>query len=303
MEKGRWRRNQQDNFLGAPQAAQIWEMTHRKVEDLEIGSLKLSVPSHLLESLCKVFWYKHTAVWRPLCMLSHFSCVQLCNPMYGLWLTRLLSPWDSPDKNAGVGCHFLLQGIFLIQGQNPRLLRLLHCREILYTEPLGKSLKTTVLAHSSTTFKYILRICAPSFYLVCQSSTICWTFFQLLGLQHPKKTKFLPSTLVEETDNKLSEFDSVPHWAWHGMDMAVRNGKLRLLLILKHCCLVSPVTCKGRGYWDLHPKFPLHQAEYQAHNRLSMQIWLISWVKLQVIEIVFIFPKCLTQLSFKGEIL
>ena len=185
----------------------------------------------------------------------------------------------------------------------PGLLRLLHCREILYTEPLGKSLKTTVLAHSSTTFKYILRICAPSFYLVCQSSTICWTFFQLLGLQYPKKTKFLPSTLVEETDNKLSEFDSVPHWAWHGMDMAVRNGKLRLLLILKHCCLVSPVTCKGRGYWDLHPKFPLHQAEYQAHNRLSMQIWLISWVKLQVKEIVFIFPKCLTQLSFKGEIL
>ena len=25
--------------------------------------------------------------------------------------TRLLRPWDSPGKNAGVGCHFLLQGI------------------------------------------------------------------------------------------------------------------------------------------------------------------------------------------------
>ena len=24
-------------------------------------------------------------------------------------LTRLPSPWDSPGKNAGVGCHFLLQ--------------------------------------------------------------------------------------------------------------------------------------------------------------------------------------------------
>ena len=24
--------------------------------------------------------------------------------------TRLLSPWDSPGKNTGVGCHFLLQG-------------------------------------------------------------------------------------------------------------------------------------------------------------------------------------------------
>ena len=26
---------------------------------------------------------------------------------------RLLCPWDSPGKNTGVGCHFLLQGIFL----------------------------------------------------------------------------------------------------------------------------------------------------------------------------------------------
>ena len=31
-------------------------------------------------------------------------------------------PWDFPDKNTGVGCHFLLQGIFLTQGSNLRLL-------------------------------------------------------------------------------------------------------------------------------------------------------------------------------------
>ena len=30
----------------------------------------------------------------------------------GLWLTRLLCPWNLPGKNSGVGCHFLLQGIF-----------------------------------------------------------------------------------------------------------------------------------------------------------------------------------------------
>ena len=28
---------------------------------------------------------------------------------HGLQPTRLLRPWDSPDKNTGVGCHFLLQ--------------------------------------------------------------------------------------------------------------------------------------------------------------------------------------------------
>ena len=35
----------------------------------------------------------------------------------------------SPGKNTGVGCHFLLQGIFPIQESNPCLL---HCRQILH---------------------------------------------------------------------------------------------------------------------------------------------------------------------------
>ena len=45
-------------------------------------------------------------------------------------------PWDSPGKNTGVGCHFLLQGIFLTQGSNPGLL---HCRQTSsLSEPPGK---------------------------------------------------------------------------------------------------------------------------------------------------------------------
>ena len=39
----------------------------------------------------------------------------------------LLCPWDSLGKNIGVG--FLLQGIFLTQGWNPHLLRLLRWQE------------------------------------------------------------------------------------------------------------------------------------------------------------------------------
>ena len=35
---------------------------------------------------------------------------------------RLLRPWYFQDKNTGVGCHFLLQGIFPAQGLNPGLL-------------------------------------------------------------------------------------------------------------------------------------------------------------------------------------
>ena len=52
-----------------------------------------------------------------------------CDP---LDCSPLLSPWDSPGKNAGVGFHALLQGIFPTQGLNPSLLCLLYCRWILY---------------------------------------------------------------------------------------------------------------------------------------------------------------------------
>ena len=41
----------------------------------------------------------------------------LCHPMD----TRLLHPWDFLGKSTGVGCHFLLQGIFPTQGSNPGL--------------------------------------------------------------------------------------------------------------------------------------------------------------------------------------
>ena len=36
------------------------------------------------------------------------SCPTLCDPIDGS-PPRLPHPWDSPGKNAGVGCHFLLQ--------------------------------------------------------------------------------------------------------------------------------------------------------------------------------------------------
>ena len=49
--------------------------------------------------------------------------------LHGLQPTRLLCPWDFPGKGAGVGCHFLLQGIFPTQGSKPGFL---HCRQILY---------------------------------------------------------------------------------------------------------------------------------------------------------------------------
>ena len=59
------------------------------------------------------------------CVPSDFSHVDSLRPR-GLLPTRLLSPWDSPGKNTGVGCCALLQGIFPTQRSNPSPVFLLH---------------------------------------------------------------------------------------------------------------------------------------------------------------------------------
>ena len=59
------------------------------------------------------------------------SYVRLC--------TRLLCPRAFAGKNIGVGCHFLFQGIFQIEGLNPSLLCLLHWQlDSSPLVPLGK---------------------------------------------------------------------------------------------------------------------------------------------------------------------
>ena len=47
------------------------------------------------------------------------SAVSYSSRPYGLWPTMFLCPWHSPGKNTGVGCHFLLYGIFLNKRSNP----------------------------------------------------------------------------------------------------------------------------------------------------------------------------------------
>ena len=63
------------------------------------------------------------------CCLLVKLCLTLCNPMD-------LCPWDFPGKNTGVGCHFLLQGILLIQGSN--MCPLPQQADSIIAEPPGK---------------------------------------------------------------------------------------------------------------------------------------------------------------------
>ena len=63
------------------------------------------------------------------CMLRVQSIMSYFLQPYGLQPTKILCPWDSPSKNIGTGCHFLLQGIIATQVLSLHLLHLLHCQE------------------------------------------------------------------------------------------------------------------------------------------------------------------------------
>ena len=62
-------------------------------------------------------WGDPTCYKLQLLLLSRFSRVRLCGP-HKRQPTRLLCPWDSPGKNTGVGCHFLLQ-CMKVKSQSP----------------------------------------------------------------------------------------------------------------------------------------------------------------------------------------
>ena len=62
---------------------------------------------------------RHVESQLPVVAAQLLSCVPLLQT-HGLSPARLLCPWDFSGKNTGVGCHFLLQGIFPTQGSNFR---------------------------------------------------------------------------------------------------------------------------------------------------------------------------------------
>ena len=103
--------------------------------------------------------------------------------------TRLLCPQDSSDKNTGVGCHFLLQGIFPTQGLNLSLLCLLHWQsgsllgkpQINYTsiKKEDEVEESTFSAVFVTSRQRLLAFLAYGFFL-CH--LVLWSHFLLLTL-------------------------------------------------------------------------------------------------------------------------
>ena len=67
------------------------------------------------------FRLQTSRIVREVCVCARSVMANSLQPS-GLQPTRLLCPWNSPGKNTGVGCHVLLQGIFLTQRSHPYLL-------------------------------------------------------------------------------------------------------------------------------------------------------------------------------------
>ena len=81
------------------------DCSHEIKRHLLLGRKTMTNLDSVLKSRAITLWTKVHLV--NACMLSRFSRVQLCVP-HRQQPTRLLCPWDSPGKNTGVGCHFLL---------------------------------------------------------------------------------------------------------------------------------------------------------------------------------------------------
>ena len=100
-------------------------------------------------------------------LLSH---VQLLVTLWAI-ARRLLCPWDFPGKNTGVGCHALLQGIFLTQGLNPHLLCILNWQvgslPLAQLLGLGTSLSlSTWVPHPSNSLHHILVLSSLGIWII-----------------------------------------------------------------------------------------------------------------------------------------
>ena len=105
------------------------------------GKCKLNNEIQLLQISCAVLSRSESC----LTLCDHMDCSPPGSFVHG----------DSPGKITGVGCNFFQQGIFLIQGSNPRLLHLLHWQAgSLPLAPSGKPhilVQTTVIIMETTT--------------------------------------------------------------------------------------------------------------------------------------------------------
>ena len=109
-------------------------ISDQKKMEKTIPFMRVSKKNQILKNLTKKVkdLYTETANVKPVLLTQSCWLFAIC----GQESARLLHLWDSPGKKTGVGCHFLLQGIFLTEGSSSGLPHLQ--ADSLPAEPPGK---------------------------------------------------------------------------------------------------------------------------------------------------------------------
>ena len=123
--------------MATPSSILAWEILWTE-EPGRLQSLGLQNVGHDLATIQhnSIYSYAHMEyIYVYICMCcAMFTCSVMSNSVLPCRLqpARLLCPQDFPGKNTGVGCHFLLQGIFPTQGSKM-------VSGFFTSEPLGNS--------------------------------------------------------------------------------------------------------------------------------------------------------------------
>ena len=127
------------------ETSQLWKMlqNRKKHQFVPWRTMELWGQKIKIWSFISMFGKMGSCICNLLACLVARSCPTLCD-------TLDCSPPGSSvhgifsGKNTGVGCPFLLREIFPTQGLNLHLLRLLHCRQILYLVTMTLDLTVTL---------------------------------------------------------------------------------------------------------------------------------------------------------------
>ena len=117
---------------------------------------------------------------RRACVLSRFSRVWLFATQWTVACPGSSIHVDSPSKNTGVGCHALLQGVFLTQGSNLHLLGLLHWQAGFF---IGCFCDEKYSCHLGSLFTEQLYILLKNMYTIKRSSLMAQTVKKIPALQ------------------------------------------------------------------------------------------------------------------------
>ena len=134
-----------------------------------------------------------------MCAKSLQSCLTII--LLTIGTVSLLCPRDSPGRNTGVGCHALLQGIFLTKGSNQHLLHHLPWEAGSFTlTPPGKPILSLLILNNTNTghchgdnhsYKFLNAH--------CDAGPICNYAVTVNGNWHLLRTDNVPGTLLSAT--------------------------------------------------------------------------------------------------------